>query len=648
MRAVSDPVSRGGAFEVDSAAASTGLLAQETNPFEQSFQPQEKGQGDKMGVASIAATRSVSASGTNAAVVQSGISIRTAAVPFSIGTSAGQELSSAYGWGSNSLRSGPLSPSLLSGPAHNHLHSGPPPGLYDPSVLRTSLQPLSGPGNSAFPPPSPGTAALFAMMTNNTPGAGGEGSLLAVGGNRSHETGNEGNHFDASFARAALVPQYQQQQSQQQQHQHYRSMPTQHLPSLPSQYQHQQQQQQDQPPPHNLRQPGGGGGGNGGGGTQNPLYLLSQAQDHEAAGAANALKNLSGPSYASENNAADEERGGGALVATSGGGAGEGSSTKTNAVVPAHLQVAPVMGRGGDRGAVGSTSSSTSHAIPPPPAPTPVAAKGKKGAVGKRRKSAAAADYDETSDPPPKKGRKVKAVPKDEDSDDFDDQMGLKESLSPLPHNPNETEEEKRKNFLERNRQGKRLSLYFCFSFSVVDSWSDSCVQLLSSVVNGRRLGSRIFSLKSSTLQRITKHYKILWPTSKMKSRHCDRFYRLIRVVRSLWIIREDVGIKVDLRSTKVDSSYIGDRSFAEIYKLCDCFVVSLSLSLSPSFSFSISLSLFLTLSRSGSFISPLDSETITFFLSSFFFSSPLVLCSFSFLDRFRSTRLILCCVCRP
>lgn len=97
----------------------------------------------------------------------------------------------------NSLRSGPLSPAMLAGPAQYSTSNGNPaggPGAhhggpgsgYDvmrtgltPDVNRTGLTPLIG-GPTSFPPPSPNTAAFIAMVTNqNNAAAGQSGSGVA-------------------------------------------------------------------------------------------------------------------------------------------------------------------------------------------------------------------------------------------------------------------------------------------------------------------------------------------------------------------------------------------------------------------------------------------------------------------------------------
>lgn len=99
----------------------------------------------------------------------------------------------AFGTGNgdvNSLRSGPLSPAMLAGPAqynsvqpapasgaNGQSHHGGGQGAFDvmrtgltPDVSRTGLTPLIG-GPTSFPPPSPNTAAFIAMVTNSQNGS---------------------------------------------------------------------------------------------------------------------------------------------------------------------------------------------------------------------------------------------------------------------------------------------------------------------------------------------------------------------------------------------------------------------------------------------------------------------------------------------
>ncbi|MCJ1399374.1 hypothetical protein MMC11_002576 [Xylographa trunciseda] len=81
-------------------------------------------------------------------------------------------LAGGYSW-SNSLRSGPLSPAMLSGPAggdyfDSHIRGGFP--TPNESSLRTGLTP--GGGGSMFPAPSPNSQALFQQLAGGgaTPG----------------------------------------------------------------------------------------------------------------------------------------------------------------------------------------------------------------------------------------------------------------------------------------------------------------------------------------------------------------------------------------------------------------------------------------------------------------------------------------------
>ncbi|GAA5894368.1 uncharacterized protein JCM6883_003801 [Sporobolomyces salmoneus] len=214
-RASSDPLSRGGNF----TNGSGGRLDQEPNPFEQSFSgPGPSRPTDGTVTAGGRRARSTSPSSFIPRVTPGGINGSAKLPPLSfMQTPGGSDLSN-FGWGVDSLRTGPLSPALLNGPT----------GSYDAAATlgRTGLTPLVGgpsgsqqpgggpnqPGGGgggssnaagavSFPPPSPATAALFAMMTNNTPGTA-DASALAGGGTRPHEGPNEGNQFEASFARA--------------------------------------------------------------------------------------------------------------------------------------------------------------------------------------------------------------------------------------------------------------------------------------------------------------------------------------------------------------------------------------------------------------------------------------------------------------
>ncbi|KAL8279183.1 hypothetical protein RQP46_008439 [Phenoliferia psychrophenolica] len=508
VRASSDPLSRGGAFADDAA----GHLDHEPNPFEQSFsgprhslsttehatqlaKSREPTVNAIAGSSSIAPRRARSTSPTSAAFPRLTPGGVHRLPPFGAIQTPGGDLTN-FSWG-DSLRTGPLSPALLNGPAHSAA------ALFDPSSIRTGLTPLAG--NVSFPPPSPATAALFAMMTNNTPGTA--DPALAGGGPRPHEGPNEGNHFEASFARAAtdqtsdasgrssrdnaaaheypshvqggpmnpahrsllatqingqlpraIAPQVMHPSQLGNSHHAYIPQrgpygePIHHAQVLA------QQQQQQHPPAQQLQQYGqqpyysqpssGNATANGSGnpqqqpprtafenpqqppqqyGGQNPLYLLSQAQDlsthnDDAVVAAAALSNLSGPSYIADPM-------GSMIPATVAGGqlGGPPSMLLKQSVPPS----APLKGKRGG-----------GPVAPPPPPP----------AAANKRKKAPATDNEDRKPPIAKKGRRGKSAQQDDDLDDMDD-PGDEGSMSPQPHNPNETEEEKRKNFLERNRQ---------------------------------------------------------------------------------------------------------------------------------------------------------------------------------------------------
>lgn len=179
-RASSDPLSRGGNF----ATGSVGRLDQEPNPFEQSFSgPGPSRPSDGTITAGGRRARSTSPSSFIPRVTPGAVGAKLPPLSF-MQTPGGSDLSN-FGWGVDSLRSHANGDSVQGG--HQPVGGGTGTG--------SSTNPVS------FPPPSPATAALFAMMTNNTPGTA-DASALAGGGPRPHEGANEGNQFEASFARA--------------------------------------------------------------------------------------------------------------------------------------------------------------------------------------------------------------------------------------------------------------------------------------------------------------------------------------------------------------------------------------------------------------------------------------------------------------
>ncbi|KAL1846581.1 hypothetical protein VTK73DRAFT_251 [Phialemonium thermophilum] len=123
-----------------------GSLSLEPNPFEQSFGAPETPGGTKL--PSVAALTSPSS-----------LLPGTGVTPFP--------------WGGSSLRTGPLSPAMLSGPANDyfgdtHIRGGFP--TPNESSMRTGLTP--GGSGSMFPAPSPNSQAMFAQLASSgaTPG----------------------------------------------------------------------------------------------------------------------------------------------------------------------------------------------------------------------------------------------------------------------------------------------------------------------------------------------------------------------------------------------------------------------------------------------------------------------------------------------
>lgn len=342
---------------------------------------------------------------------------------------------------------------------------------------RTGLTPMGHPGGPvSFPPPSPATAALFAMMTNNTPGTAEAG--LGGGGPRPHEGPNESNHFDASFARtssdekmaareggeygggqplpmgarSALANHLNGGQGGRSMAPHamgpIASHPpppqqTSYFPTQPApQDMYPSQQYAGYPPPppplaSGAPQPGFGG-------NQNPLYLLSQASGHtdDAVVAAAALSGLAtpggsyGPPSSMDQMLAQQQQ-----------------QQQQQGVMPGMTAMSNGNGASGAGQSMSPASSSNG------PTPTATKVQPKRGAA--KRKKSEVSEETATKKPAAKKGKRGAAaakVEKDEEDDDFDDGSGGKqESASPQASqgHANETEEEKRKNFLERNRQGE-------------------------------------------------------------------------------------------------------------------------------------------------------------------------------------------------
>ncbi|ETN42533.1 uncharacterized protein HMPREF1541_01690 [Cyphellophora europaea CBS 101466] len=121
-------------------------IAQEFNPFEQSFGAPSSETPGKSLLPGVAALTSPAIPGANSG--------------------------GGYGWQGGSLRSGPLSPAMLPGPQSGDYFDSIGRGFPTPneSSLRTGLTP--GGGGSMFPAPSPNSQALFQQLQSGgaTPG----------------------------------------------------------------------------------------------------------------------------------------------------------------------------------------------------------------------------------------------------------------------------------------------------------------------------------------------------------------------------------------------------------------------------------------------------------------------------------------------
>lgn len=315
--------------------------------------------------------------------------------------------STPFNWGGGSLRTGPLSPAMLSGPANDyfgdshHLRGGFP--TPNESSLRSGLTP--GGSGSMFPAPSPNSQALFAQLASGgaTPSTlDFHRTALSAASKRDQANGNQ--------QQAAQQPQQQQQQQQEQQQQ--------------SQQVQQSQQQQGQAQAEQTAK-------------QQPT---SQPQDMPN-GVKTEPKAASGPFDPHDNDAAN----GLFMLAqgrNSGQGAAAGHAHPASGNQAGANGVAPDAGRG-----VSEASNGSEEKEPAKPA---AKGKGKKNQAANNRRKA---DETPAKAPPAKKskgnsGAAAQPPPSPSEASDDDDDMKEDEHGNKTKM----TDEEKRKNFLERNR----------------------------------------------------------------------------------------------------------------------------------------------------------------------------------------------------
>jgi len=357
----------------------------------------------------------------------------------------------AFGWSlDHSLRTGPLSPAMLHGPTPGSLGFGMS-NYFDPNNFRTGLTPSVHGGTSSFAPQSPATAALFAMMTNSghTPDSNGLTSGPLMPGLLSHAPGmpNMPNHFEAGFRSAMEAAVHKGERPDLMppgiglQNPSMSNFATQAAPKPLNADQRANVKanvaaSNGLPPPRMpfMNQPDLSAVHPSavlvGGGPPNPLFLLSQAttgdvnNGDDAVLAATALSSLNVMQLQQQQS-------------YSGSDASTPQNKQSPVQAPSPAKTVPAPGP--PRAKRASTSQNTT--------------------AGKKRKSAASAD-DVEPPPPATRGRKKGSTTKkqkmemDEDPDSDDGQNA--DSGPKIGQNGKpifETEEEKRKNFLERNRQ---------------------------------------------------------------------------------------------------------------------------------------------------------------------------------------------------
>lgn len=442
----------------------------EPNPFEQSFSASSIRSSDTRSTARDGVVEEEDKKPARRARSQSpstktpggGQVNRLPAVSSIISPSVGQSHDAhSFGWGmDHSLRSGPLSPAMLHGPTSASNGGFGMSSYFDANSFRTGLTP-SGSGGLSFAPQSPNTAALFAMMTNQgqTPDAGGMTSGTSHGGLVGMpQIGRDmPNHFETGFG-AALGDKKESNGLNRigmsmpasaggQQLPVSDALPGLSMQPVPKPFNAAQRavlQSQGQPGrPFIGAQPGvvhpsqiNGFPAVSGPGNSNPLFLLSQAAPE--------LRN---------NGNEDAVLAATALSALNGGGSPFSATSPDNNNMPLRQASPPQPAPGPPRA---KRASAAQQAAAAAQAQAEASQASSTSSGGRKRKGAANDDFADV--PPPakvgrKKGSKKAKVEEPPASDDGGD-MDQDGTGSATGSGKFETEEEKRKNFLERNRQG--------------------------------------------------------------------------------------------------------------------------------------------------------------------------------------------------
>ena len=385
----------------------------EVNPFEQSFSRESQHSNSSL------SDRATPPRGTDATAIK-----HNALPPLSSLTSPAAADPSQFPWLANqSLRTGPLSPAMLAGPQAPHGHhangtpsrtgqtgdANGPDNSFDANAFRTGFTPGAGTGltpgysslignnfASSLPMPSPNTAAFLNMVTNSTP----------LGENNDESNNQPNTHQNNGHPPSAIPPHMQPQ--------HHGLSHIQNNPNVP----------QDTITPNTLsaltgvmnemsRQPNG---------QNNQTYYPQQMNQQQP-------NNAGHVDYAQQSANAASQAANGLFLLSQAHQELSKREEEDSKSSPASKKGAPKV-----NGANGAGQKRKSDAS---------LVNGKPNGVGP------------PAGPPAKKGKRA-SMPKQESfSPDMDSDIDEDEDKQPLGRP--ETEEEKRKNFLERNRQGQQM-----------------------------------------------------------------------------------------------------------------------------------------------------------------------------------------------
>jgi ATF/CREB family transcription factor len=414
----------------------------EPNPFDLSFSNSHRSD-------SQSSDRATPPRGTDATSIK-----HNALPPLSSLTSPAAADPSQFPWlAAQSLRTGPLSPAMLAGPQNGGQGTatarpaeGQPPseGTFDSNTFRTGFTPGAGTGftpgysslmagnfASSLPMPSPNTAAFLNMVTNSTP--------LGDGSSGEQNQGQHPPHDGQAPHPPSAIPPHLQ-----------------HASSSQHGLSHLQNGQQDTITPGTLSALTGVYNDMNRGVSQGPhppQFFQPGMQHHPSAGhlppgAHHPHPQGHGVDYAQQSaNAASQAANGLFLLSQ----AHQELSKREEEV-----RGTPLMGKHGVSGLPPNArppQPPVGIAPPPPLASNMTVGPPPMGTGGQKRKS----DTGSLKGSAIKKGKKNSPPEKFEStSPNFDDSDDEHDGIDKKTGKP-ETEEEKRKNFLERNRQGRHL-----------------------------------------------------------------------------------------------------------------------------------------------------------------------------------------------